>query len=289
MQADAHHPGCLVALGVEHIESIAQVAEKMLAGVEALWRREAHVVGVERIRHDQALQHAAVGSGHRHPERQVVAVVVAVVLVAAVVGHQAFGVGAVAPGVPTQRPLAVGQLANGAGGDLDMAALLRLVHVLVMNPAPAVAGDLMALLGEPVREFGVALQRHRHAEHGQRQSAFFKLAQDAPHPGARAVFVHRLHRQVPRLEGRRADDLGQKSLRRRVAVQHAVLAAFFIVEDELHRDAGLSGPVRMRWCAAVADQVARIDFGRHGAFKKSSTRAPLQGARHFEPVASRLI
>jgi hypothetical protein len=50
-----------------------------------------------------AAPRAAVGLAHLHPERQVVAVVVAVVLEAAVVGHQAAGVGAVAPGVPAQR------------------------------------------------------------------------------------------------------------------------------------------------------------------------------------------
>jgi hypothetical protein len=38
----------------------------------------------------------------------------------------------------------------------------------------------------------------------------------------------------------------------------AVLAAFFIIDDELHRDAGLARPDLPRSAAAIADQIARI-------------------------------
>jgi hypothetical protein len=44
-----------------------------------------------------------------------------------------------------------------------------------------------------------------------------------------------------------------------------VLAAFFVVEDELHRDAGIAGPLGRRRMASVAAQVARIAaVGRSG-------------------------
>jgi hypothetical protein len=72
----------------------------------------------------------------------------------------------------------------------------RLVDVLVVDPAPAVAGDLVAQFDEGGGEVGVALQRHADAEHGERQPRFLELAQDAPDAGARAVFVDAFHAQV---------------------------------------------------------------------------------------------
>ena len=86
-----------------------------------------------------------------------------------------------------------------------------------------------------------------------------ELAQDAPDAGARAVLVHRLHRHVAVLVGLRRDQLGEEGLRGGVAVQHVVLAAFLVVEDELDGDARAARPARVRRARAVAAQVARID------------------------------
>jgi hypothetical protein len=61
-------------------------------------------------------------------------------------------------------------------------ALGGFVDGLVVDPAPAVAGDLVAEFAEGGGELRVALQRHRHAEDGERQAAALELAQDAPHP-----------------------------------------------------------------------------------------------------------
>ena len=141
---------------------------------------------------------------HLHPERQVVAVVVAVVLEAAVVDHQAARVRAVAAGVPAQRPLAAGELAQDRRVPMPMCSRsVASSHVLVVDPAPAVAGDLVAELDAGRRQLGVALQRHRDAEHGERQAALLELAQDAPDADARAVLVDRLHAHVARRVGRR--------------------------------------------------------------------------------------
>ena len=122
-----------------------------------------------------------------------------------------------------------------------------LVDLLVADPAPAVARDLVAVgAGTPRRPPGCARSAIADAEDGQRHPALAEEPQQAPHAGARAVLVERLHRHVPRGEGLRADDLGQERLRRRVAVQHAVLAAFLVVEDELHGDARAARPARVR-------------------------------------------
>src|SRR6185312_881273 len=53
MQADRQHLRALRAFGIQHVESVFQITEKLLATVETLRRDIAHVVGVERVRHDE--------------------------------------------------------------------------------------------------------------------------------------------------------------------------------------------------------------------------------------------
>ena len=192
MHADAEHLGGLVAFGVERVEAVLQVLEEGLGVGIALRQREAHVVAVQRVGHDQLRHDLAVASAHLHPERQVVAVVVAVVFEAAIVGHQPARAGAVAAGIPAQRAR-TGQLFDGLHAQEHVFALGGLVHVLVVHPAPAVAGDLVAQLDAGRGQFGMALQGHAHAEHRQRQPPLLELAQDAPDAGARAIFVDALH------------------------------------------------------------------------------------------------
>ena len=61
-----------------------------------------------------------------------------------------------------------------------MLAFGRFVDVLVVDPAPAVAGDFVAQRLERRRELRVAFKRHGNAEDGQRQLPFLELAQEAP-------------------------------------------------------------------------------------------------------------
>ena len=87
----------------------------------------------------------------------------------------------------------------------------------------------------------------------------------APEAGTGAVFVDQLHVHVTHARpGRGADDLGQESLGRGVAVQDVVLAALLVIDDELNRDARLVWPIGERRRAPIADHVARIGFAvRH--------------------------
>jgi len=64
--------------------------------------------------------------------------------------------------------------------------------------------------------------------------------------------------------GGRADDLGEELFGARVAVQHAVLAAFFVVEDELQGHARAAGPLGVGRVLAVTDEIARIVIVDHG-------------------------
>ncbi|MNN09878.1 hypothetical protein D3C81_1227840 [compost metagenome] len=261
MHADRQHLGPVlalgVALGIEHVERVLQVLEELVARVEALRRGEAHVVRVERVRHHQMRLLLAAGDFHLGPEGQVVTVVVGVVQQAAVLHHQPARVGAVPAGVPAERHFA-GQFLDDLHADAHVLALGGFVDVLVVNPAPAVAGDFVAQLDERARQLGMALERHRHAEDRQRQLALLELAQDAPDPGARAVLVHAFHAHVPLGIGRGTDDLGQELLGAGVAVQHVVFAAFLVIEHELQRDARAARPAGVRRLGAVADEIAWI-------------------------------
>src|SRR5690349_179544 len=60
------------------------------------------------------------------------------------------------------------------------------------------------------------------------------------------------------------EQLGQELLTASVAVQHAILAALLVVEDELHRNARITRPARMGPIATVARQVARIALAISG-------------------------
>ena len=272
VHADAHHAGVFGAFVIVHVKGVAQVFKELVAVAVALGQGKAHVVAVQRVGHHQVWSQSAVGLSHLQPEGQVVAVVVAVVGEATEVGHQASGVGAVAAGVPARAVqhafstvcAVTRHAADDVHADAHVFPLGGLVDALVVDPAPAVAGDFMAHLHERGGHLRAALQRHGDAEHRQRQAALFKLSQDAPHAHAAAVLVHAFHAQVARREGWRVEHLGEKLLAAGVAVQHGVLAAFFVVQHELHGHAGVAGPPGLRRVAAVAQQVAGIGGGCGG-------------------------
>ena len=164
---------------------------------------------------------------------------------------------AVASGVPAQRPLA-GELGQDLHTDSHVFALACFVQVLVADPAPTVAGDLMPEFLEGRAQFRMPLQRHADGKYGERQLAALKLAQDAPDASTRAVLVNALHAEVACCKSRRAGHFGEKLLGRSITMQHRVLGAFFVVQHKLQRDAGLRGPRCMWRVGPVADQVARV-------------------------------
>src|ERR1700737_809986 len=225
------------------------------------------------------------GSLHHGPKRQVVSIVIRVIQKASVLPPQGARIRAVSTRVPAERRLA-GQALYELRADIHLLAFGCLIYVLVVDPAPAVAGDLMAQLDEGGGHIRVAFQGHGPPEDGERKLAPLEFAQDAPHAGARAVLVDRLHGEMAGLEGLGADDLGQELFRGLVAVQHAALAAFFVVEHKLHCGPGIAWPAGVRNVAAVPDQVAGVGWrGRHGLLLGivwtllKLTSLPSQGAR----------
>ena len=132
------------------------------------------------------------------------------------------------------------------------------------------AGDLPPRLVHGRDRFGVARHGAGDAIDRDRHLARREHAPQPPEADARAVFVDQLHVDVALARpGRRADDLGQEGLRGGVAVQDVVLAAFLVVDDELHRDARAARPIGGRRVAAIADHVARIGLGARHSYQVS--------------------
>ena len=147
--------------------------------------------------------------------------------------NQAAGVRAVASGVPAQ-----GRLAEDLPQDGDCLGHVRalgvLVDQLIADPAQSVAGNLVTELLEGRSRLGVAAHRRGDRKYGERQMTPLEGAQHPPQAGSRAVFVQRLHAHVAHRKGLRIDDFRKKDLGGRIAVQHAILRTFLVVQHELH-------------------------------------------------------
>ncbi|OMP13156.1 hypothetical protein COLO4_02182 [Corchorus olitorius] len=259
MQTDGKHLGRGGAFFVEGVEGVLEVLEELLGGVEALDLGESHVVGVQGVGDHQVWP---AGGRIGFPIGQVVVVGVAVVEEAAFLHHQAPGIGPGSAGVPAQRSFA-GQFGEDLDGALQMDALLGFVHVLVVDPAIAVAADLVAGLDHGADDLGVALGGHGHGKDGQGHLVPGEQFQDAPDAGATAVFVERLHGHVADARQRLGGDhLGKKGLGLLVAVEDVALATLFVIEHEGQGDAGVTRPAGVGRLGAIADEITGIGHGR---------------------------
>jgi len=70
-----------------------------------------------------------------------------------------------------------------------MAAFGAFVHTVVIDPAPAMAGNLVAERNHGHYSLRIARHRHAHRKYGQRQSPLFEQAQQPPQAGAAAVLI----------------------------------------------------------------------------------------------------
>jgi len=146
-----------------------------------------------------------------------------------------------------------------------------------------VAGDLVACLHHGGDGLGVSLQGHAHAEDGHRDPSRAEDPHQAPEARATAVLIERLHAQAPHLEGGRPDDLGEKSLRRLVPVQDAVLGPLLVFDDDLQGEASLPRSAGVGRSLAVADEVAGV--GRVRSSHLSSSVSPASTNRKDQGVA----
>jgi hypothetical protein len=243
------------------------------------------------------VRHAASRARDLGPVRKVVRVAVGVVDEAAVLDDEPARRGAVAPRVPALgRP--AGEAHDRVDRALEVLAFGRLVRVLVADPAPAVARDLVAVAEERVDDRRMPQHRHAHAEDREGHAAVAEEPQQPPDAGARPVLVERLHAQVPHPERLRADDVREEGFGGLVAVQHGVLAAFLVVEHELDGDPRAAGPARVRRILAVPGKVAggsrdrkagsawRGSLGRRARRENTAPWPRLQPGGHGSNLAS---
>ena len=92
-------------------------------------------------------------------------------------------------------------------------------------------------------------------------------AMQAPEAGSGTVLVQGFHGHVALpLDRARSHHFRQEGLRCRIAVQHAVLATFLVVDDELHRDPRTVRPGDSWRVVGVSDQLTRILGAVQGIF-----------------------
>src|SRR5574337_620360 len=94
---------------------------------------------------------------------------------------------------------------------------------------------------------------------------------------------------MPVRVGGRGEHFGEELLAAGVAVEHAVLPALLVVEDELHGHPGIARPVGKGRLAAVADEVAGVGWGGlHGVLLRQPSRASRR-KRAMRPICSRQV
>src|SRR5215471_18358096 len=112
------------------------------------------------------------------------------------------------------------------------------------DPAPAVAADVEARLGDRLGGERVALERQRAAEHGERQTAFLEGAHDAPEADAAAELEHALAGEIAALDALRGGArLGESGLGVALAVLHGGLGALLVVHHEVQCQPRAAGPL----------------------------------------------
>jgi hypothetical protein len=145
-----------------------------------------------------------------------------------------------------------------------VAALVRLRHILIVDPPPAVRRDFVPGLEKGVHHRRIALHRKRDSEDGQWNVVALEQPQQPPHAGARSIFVDLLHAHVPRARHRRRiGNVGEEDLGASIAVEDIGFGALLIIQHALHGDPRAARPRGMRRRAAVAGQIARVAILSH--------------------------
>ena len=192
---------------------------------------------------------------------------------------------------PVYQPCQVfsGELLEGLDRLEQVRALLFFVHVLVVDPAQAVAADLVAVVDHLADRLRVTLRSHGDRVDGQRDALLPEQVEDPPHAGAASVLVEGLHAHVANtLQRLGGDHLGEEGLGLLVTVQDVPLAALFVVRGRTRARSWRFRAIAGSGCAAVTDHVAGVVIGhgrsllrrrpRHGVWKAGGS-SPRQRAR----------
>ena len=201
-------------------------------------------------------------AAHAQPVGQLVGEQVAIVEEAAFLADQPARVGSGPSGHPTERSFA-GQLREAFDRQPDVLTLRLFGDRAIVDPAIAVADDLVPAAHAGLGQLGVQLQRAHDTQYAHGDSVLGEDVEQAPGAAPAAVFEHQLHqRHAAAVSG--DADVVEHALRHRIAVGERGLAAALDVEVEVDGDMRAAGPSRVRRELAVADEVAgnhRIGLG----------------------------
>src|SRR6478672_7858229 len=139
---------------------------------------------------------------------------------------------------------------------MDVLALLLFAHMVVVQPPPSMAYDLMAFFDKSVHEFGILLKPADDSQNAGLDVELAKNTQETPTPDSRAVFEDGLDDRTTCVLIRRKPDVGQDMFGCRVAFEDAAFAAGLDVQIEIDRDPGVARPPRVRWMSSVALEIA---------------------------------
>src|SRR5882724_5719550 len=125
-----------------------------------------------------------------------------------------------------------------------MAALDILGHVAVVNPAPAMTDDFMAVGQKGFDGAGILLKGAHDAKDADLDVELLEGTQNAPHAGAAAIFEHGLDQRYPHADLGRNADIVEHAFGDVVTVRQRGFTAAFVVEIEVDRDPRATGPLR---------------------------------------------
>jgi hypothetical protein len=137
-----------------------------------------------------------------------------------------------------------------------MVAFHLFVDVVIVDPAIAVADDLVAAFDKGVSHLRVMLKRCGHAEYTERNIELGEDTQHTPDTDARAVLKGRFHEWIAFARYGWKTDVVEHALRGRVPGEDGCFSASFIVEIEVERYTSSTGPLWIGGIFAVTYVVA---------------------------------
>jgi len=128
----------------------------------------------------------------------------------------------------------------------------------VVDPTTTMSGDLMIGFGHRFRRLAITFKCHANRERGEMNATFPEQPHDAPESCPAAVLEERFDDQIASAQQGLGWGFRKVVLRVTVAMQDVVLPAFLEVDNEVHGDARVPGPLCMRGRVSVAKEVSRI-------------------------------
>lgn len=154
-------------------------------------------------------------------------------------------------------------------------------HLAIIDPAIAMADNLVAARDECFRDIRVLLDGAGDGQNAERYVIFREDIEDTPDAAAASVLEHGFDQRVADpLPGIDAD-IVEHTFGNGVAVGEGRFPAAFVIQIEVDRDDRATRPFRIRQTLAITDEIARGDeilrlIGHGATFER---RANFEGAK----------